>query len=163
MKCTACDLHTVRRKIVKGVGNPDGDILVLCEAPEAVEDATGRGFISKPAQILFSLFTEAGFDLNRIYFEYMVSCVAKDFKSGETREPSAQEILACAPHIALSSQNKTLVFFCGSVVTKYYKKQFKNHFKITNLQYLLSQGWKSSDDYWTMVNKLKEVLHEVSK
>jgi len=52
MPCVRCKLHTTRRTVVFGEGNPHARVLFVGEAPGSVEDQTGRPFVGPAGQLL---------------------------------------------------------------------------------------------------------------
>ena len=109
--CSACALG-VRGKGVPGMTvlpegqttsdvavavSPDDLVMVLGEAPGAVEQERGKPFVGQSGELLHSMLKEAGLE------SYYVSNIAKHqpFKDshGKQQAPSKTEIEACAPFL----------------------------------------------------------------
>ena len=102
--CAACSLG-VRGKGVPGqfVGeeSPDGDlvgsVMVLGEAPGAVEQERGKPFVGQSGELLHSMLRECG--LVSYYASNMAKHQPFKDKHGKQQAPSKTEIEACAPFL----------------------------------------------------------------
>ena len=106
--CAACSLGA-RGKGVPGrfVGEPgahghlspgeSGLVMVLGEAPGAVEQERGKPFVGQSGELLHAMFEECGLT------SYFVSNIAKHQpykdRNGKQQAPSKTEIQACAPFL----------------------------------------------------------------
>ncbi|MDE1810853.1 MAG: NUDIX domain-containing protein [Candidatus Micrarchaeota archaeon] len=86
-KMKAWDLS---RKLVKGDGPLDADIMIVGQAPGRNEDLQGRPFIGISGRLLDNMFRIAGLRRNRLYITSVVQ-----FFPPENRMPSDEEIEAC--------------------------------------------------------------------
>src|SRR5258708_23910414 len=51
-ECLKCPLGHTRTKFVFGTGNANADVMFICEAPGADEDAQGEPFVGRAGQLL---------------------------------------------------------------------------------------------------------------
>lgn len=89
--CECCSLCRNAKNIVFGEGNPDADVMVIGEAPGAVEDETGRPFVG-PAGRLLTDIIEKGMGLKRgdVYIANIAKC-----RPPGNRDPLPEEIREC--------------------------------------------------------------------
>ena len=73
--CTACpELAATRTTVVVGDTPTGARLLVVGEAPGAVEDQTGRPFVGRSGQLLDALLAEAGLPRARVAVLNTVKC-----------------------------------------------------------------------------------------
>ena len=93
--CTRCKLHSGRRQIVFGVGDPNAAIMFVGEGPGADEDRVGEPFVGKAGQLLTKII-ESGMQLRRdeVYIANIVKC-----RPPRNRDPEPDEVEACEPFL----------------------------------------------------------------
>ena len=91
--CTRCpELAATRTQVVVGSGPPDARLVVVGEAPGAVEDETGVPFVGRSGQLLDRLLLEAGTSRDRVAVLNTVKC-----RPPGNRVPSRLETANCRP------------------------------------------------------------------
>ena len=88
--CTRCKLHTGRKNIVFGVGNPKADLMFIGEGPGAEEDRSGEPFVGPAGQLLTKIIQAMGFSREEVYIANIVKC-----RPPKNRDPEPDEISAC--------------------------------------------------------------------
>ncbi|MFB6260432.1 MAG: uracil-DNA glycosylase family protein [Thiohalorhabdaceae bacterium] len=63
-ECTACPLHASRTQTVFGVGDPQGSVMFVGEAPGAEEDRLGEPFVGRGGKLLDAMLAAIGLDRN---------------------------------------------------------------------------------------------------
>ena len=82
-------------RIVVFRGSPSAKVMVIGEAPGALEDETGTPFVGRSGQLLDSILTAAGFDVaNDIYVTNIVKR-----RPPENRDPTVKEIMFYRPFL----------------------------------------------------------------
>ena len=81
-ECTRCKLHTGRKHIVFGVGDPNAWLVFVGEAPGADEDEQGEPFVGRAGQLLTRII-EAMKLMNEIDSEYDGEIVNIYVESGQ--------------------------------------------------------------------------------
>lgn len=89
-QCTACPLHTGRRHVVFGEGDPQSDLMLIGEAPGKTEDEQGRPFVGRAGHILNEAFCELGMKREKIYITNITKC-----RPPGNRKPRKKEIEPC--------------------------------------------------------------------
>ena len=92
--CTACSLSATAINHVPGEGNPHAKFVVVGEAPGATEDELGRPFVGKSGDLLTKILE--AIQLKR---EDVFICNVLKHRPPGNRNPSAPEIVACAPFL----------------------------------------------------------------
>jgi uracil-DNA glycosylase len=92
--CQACPLYETRTKVVFGAGNADADLMFVGEAPGAEEDRQGLPFVGRAGKLLDQLLEEVGMNREDVF----IANVLKNRPPGN-RDPEADEIAACKPHL----------------------------------------------------------------
>lgn len=77
--------------------SPDDLVMVLGEAPGAVEQEQGKPFVGQSGELLHSMFKEAG--LESYYVSNIVKHQPFKDKQGKQQAPDKVEIEACAPFL----------------------------------------------------------------
>jgi uracil-DNA glycosylase len=93
-ECTRCKLHTKRKTIVFGEGNPSAQLMLIGEAPGAEEDMQGRPFVGRAGQLLMKMIEAIGFQRSDVYIANVLKC-----RPPENRNPEADEIAECSPFL----------------------------------------------------------------
>ena len=82
--CTRCNLHSTRKMIVFGSGNPHADLVFVGEGPGADEDEQGLPFVGRAGKKLTEII-EKGMKLNRERDTYICNIVK--CRPPENRDP----------------------------------------------------------------------------
>jgi len=91
--CTRCPALAATRTTVVVGDTPDGArLLVLGEAPGALEDQTGRPFVGRSGKLLDQVLAEVGLPREQVAVLNTVKCRPPD-----NRVPTAQEKANCRP------------------------------------------------------------------
>lgn len=91
--CQRCDLHTNRKNVVIGRGNPKpSPILFIGEGPGEQEDIQGEAFVGRAGKLLDLLLEALEIDKESYYIANVVKC-----RPPENRIPSKAEVEACMP------------------------------------------------------------------
>lgn len=90
--CERCALSETRTNVVFGAGEHNADLMLVGEAPGAVEDREGRPFIGRSGRLLTRALAEAGIARKDVFITSMLKC-----RPPENRDPSTLEIEACRP------------------------------------------------------------------
>ncbi len=91
-RCRACGLRDTCRGVVFGEGDPESGIILVGEAPGAVEDELGRPFVGPAGQLLDRILLAVGFRREQVYITNTVLC-----RPPGNRVPSPEEVAACRP------------------------------------------------------------------
>ena len=92
--CEDCELSQTRKKVVFGEGNPDADILFICEKPGEEEDKSGRPFQGRAGAMFDIVLDAVELDRDDIYITNVVAC-----RPPENRDPARLEKQACMPRV----------------------------------------------------------------
>ena len=92
--CT-CTLRETASRAVPGDGSADADILFIGEAPGKKEDETGVPFVGAAGKFLSEMLASIQLRREDIYITNVVK-----YRPPENRDPSPEEIAACAPWLA---------------------------------------------------------------
>jgi DNA polymerase len=93
-ECTRCKLHSGRKTIVFGVGNPRAELVFVGEGPGADEDEQGIPFVGKAGQLLTKMIEAMGFRREEVYIANVVKC-----RPPGNRDPEPDEVAACEPFL----------------------------------------------------------------
>ncbi len=93
-RCTKCELCNNRTNVVFGTGDPDADLMFVGEAPGYYEDEQGEPFVGKAGQLLTKIIESIGMKRSDVYIANILKC-----RPPENRNPSADEIVMCSPHL----------------------------------------------------------------
>src|SRR3984893_11171177 len=93
-ECTRCKLHSTRRKIVFGDGNPKAELVFVGEGPGADEDAQGLPFVGRAGKLLTQMIEAMGLERKDVYICNVVKC-----RPPENRQPEEDEVSACSPFL----------------------------------------------------------------
>lgn len=93
--CTQCSLHQSRQNSVPGVGPDHAPWMFVGEAPGNDEDEKGQPFVGQAGKLLDNMFAALGLSREKnVFITNVVKC-----HPPANRNPSAQEISACAPYL----------------------------------------------------------------
>src|SRR4029079_12771444 len=93
-ECTRCKLHSERKNIVFGTGNPDAALVFVGEAPGAEEDRTGEPFVGAAGQLLTKMIEAMGLSRDEVYICNIIKC-----RPPGKRNPEPDEIASCEPFL----------------------------------------------------------------
>jgi len=93
-ECTRCKLHSTRRKIVFGDGNPRAELVFVGEGPGADEDAQGLPFVGRAGKLLTQMIEAMGLQRKDVYICNVVKC-----RPPENRQPEEDEVGTCSPFL----------------------------------------------------------------
>lgn len=92
--CTRCKLHTGRKNIVFGSGNPRASLMFVGEGPGGEEDMQGLPFVGKAGQLLTRIIEAMGFKRDEVYITNIIKC-----RPPGNRNPEPDEIDTCFPFL----------------------------------------------------------------
>jgi uracil-DNA glycosylase family 4 len=114
--CTRCKLHTGRKNIVFGEGNPKAVIVFVGEGPGFEEDQQGRPFVGEAGQLLTDII-EKGMKIKRaeVYICNIVKC-----RPPGNRNPEPDEVESCIGFVKkqIRSINPKVIITLGNVPTQ---------------------------------------------
>ena len=93
-QCVQCPLAGIRTLAVPGEGSADAGLMFIGEGPGHDEDLQGRPFVGRAGQLLTRIIEAMGLSREQVYITNIVKC-----RPPENRNPSGDEIAACAPYI----------------------------------------------------------------
>lgn len=113
--CQRCPLHTGRKNLVFGEGNPEASIMFIGEGPIATEDEQGRPFTGPAGQLLDKMIVAMGYSREQVYIANVVKC-----RPPQDREPSAEEKVQCRPFLIaqIESVKPDVIVTLGKVATQ---------------------------------------------
>jgi DNA polymerase len=88
--CKRCKLHSTRKNIVFGSGNPQAKVMFIGEAPGADEDEQGLPFVGRAGQLLTKIIEAIDFSRDQVYIANIIKC-----RPPGNRNPEGDEIAAC--------------------------------------------------------------------
>jgi uracil-DNA glycosylase len=92
--CTRCRLHSTRKSIVFGIGNPEADLVFVGEGPGQEEDNQGEPFVGNAGMLLNRIIAAMGLTRESVYICNVVKC-----RPPENRNPQDDEIQCCVPFL----------------------------------------------------------------
>ena len=118
--CEKCGLCKFRKTIVNGTGPSTAKIFIVGEGPGLKEDVYGQPFVGPAGTLLKRLMSAAGLDYRDVYFSDTVRCLPKG-TSKAVREPSYEEIEACAPYLEqeIAEIKPTIIVPAGNTALRY--------------------------------------------
>lgn len=93
-ECFRCKLHSGRKTIVFGEGNPAAKLMLVGEAPGADEDEQGRPFVGRAGQLLMQMIKAIQFEREDVYIANVLKC-----RPPNNRPPEPDEVAACSPFL----------------------------------------------------------------
>lgn len=166
-KCTKCNLHLSRSKIVAGRGSEkDSKILFIGEAPGISEDILGRAFIGDNGKILDKMLDKAGIPQGLCYFTNTVLCRPCDGKRLPNREPSKDEVFACMPNVQQVIKKIALegVIVVGAIARKFYGNKFPGVpvLEVTHPAVILRKGGVACSLFYDNVHKMRAFYERIA-
>lgn len=97
--CQNCILHTTRRRLVFGEGNPESPVVFVGEGPGREEDEQGRPFVGRSGRLLTAMIEECfGKPREFFYIANIVKCrPTVNLELTKDRPPDKSEIAECLP------------------------------------------------------------------
>lgn len=92
--CKKCGLHTTRKNIVFGAGNPNAKLMLVGEAPGAEEDQQGAPFVGPAGELLTKILQAINFKREEVYITNILKC-----RPPRNRNPEEGEIKACTTYL----------------------------------------------------------------
>lgn len=89
-----CNLRYTAKNLVFADGNPDGDIMLVGEAPGRDEDIEGLPFVGRSGQLLDRMLAAIGIDRSAAYIANVIP-----WRPPGNRTPTPQETEICRPFI----------------------------------------------------------------
>ena len=118
LDCTKCDLSSLKnRRPVPGWGNPNANIMLIGEAPGAVENKSGKPFVGRSGQLLTNMLRLADIQSARIYTTNVAKCWPDSDKNGKQKSPTKKQMATCISHYLvkeLEIVNPSIVIALGS-------------------------------------------------
>lgn len=93
-ECTRCKLHTTRRSIVFGIGDPNSPLMFVGEGPGEQEDKRGEPFVGPAGQLLDKMIEAMGWSRQSVYINNILCC-----RPPGNRNPQPDEVAACKPFL----------------------------------------------------------------
>jgi DNA polymerase len=93
-ECTRCKLHTTRKSIVFGVGDPDAPLMFVGEAPGEQEDKRGEPFVGPAGELLDKMIEAMGWTRDSVYINNIIQC-----RPPGNRNPQPDEVESCKPFL----------------------------------------------------------------
>jgi uracil-DNA glycosylase family 4 len=114
-ECTRCKLHTGRKNIVFGVGNPNAWLVFVGEAPGADEDDQGEPFVGRAGQLLTRIIEAMRLTRDQVYICSIIKC-----RPPGNRNPEPDEIASCEPFLVgqLHAIRPKLICALGNFATQ---------------------------------------------
>lgn len=113
--CRRCKLHTARKHIVFGEGDPGARLVFVGEGPGFEEDRQGRPFVGAAGQLLTKIIAAIGLDREQVYICNIIKC-----RPPGNRNPESDEIESCAPFVRRQLKAISPQFVCtlGTFATR---------------------------------------------
>jgi DNA polymerase len=106
--CRRCQLHTGRKHVVFGDGNPRARLVLVGEGPGYEEDATGLPFVGKAGQLLTKILKAIDLTREEVYICNIIKC-----RPPGNRDPEPDEIAACLPFLRRQIRAIRPKFICA--------------------------------------------------
>ncbi len=89
-----------RNNVVFGSGNPDANLMIVSDAPEAPDDRDGAVFAGLSGELLSTFLTSVGTSREEVFITYAVMCRPTQQADPEKpRNPAAAEVKNCLPRL----------------------------------------------------------------
>ena len=115
-ECSRCRLHSNRRNIVFGEGNPSAIVALVGEGPGREEDRLGRPFVGAAGKLLDRIIAAMGWRRDEVYICNVIKC-----RPPKNRDPLADEIEQCGPILRrqLRSLSPRAILALGSFAAQF--------------------------------------------
>lgn len=113
--CRRCKLHSGRKHIVFGAGNPNAELVFVGEGPGADEDEQGLPFVGRAGQLLNRMLRLIEIRREDVYICNVVKC-----RPPGNRTPELDEIASCSPFLfrQIAAIQPRLVCCLGAPATR---------------------------------------------
>ncbi len=113
--CKRCKLHSERKTIVFGEGNPKAKIVFVGEGPGKDEDEQGRPFVGRAGKLLDKIINAMGMKREEVYICNVVKC-----RPPGNRNPEPEEVSSCEPFLIkqIRSVSPEVIVCLGLVAAK---------------------------------------------
>lgn len=117
--CTRCHLYKKCLSPIPFEGPVNAPLLIIGEAPGAVENQRGRPFVGPAGKLLRSALRETGFDTKKIMFANTISCFPYP-----GRTPTKEEIEICKINLRMQYKlsKARYVLLLGNIALQSFKK-----------------------------------------
>jgi DNA polymerase len=124
--CFKCDMCINRTNIVSGRGPINARIMIIGEAPGAMEDRHAIPFIGNAGQLLRAILRKFFIEPKDIYITNVVKC-----RPPANRTPSDTEVYNCKPHllIEIAKVDPKIILVLGSTA---YRSLLSSYASISN-------------------------------
>jgi len=114
-RCKRCQLYKTRKNMVFSSGPATAKVMIVSEAPGAMEDQMGTPFVGAAGKNLDGLLQEAGLDRKNVYVCNLLKC-----RPPGNRDPLPDEIEACRRFLVgqISAVGPKLVIALGRISAK---------------------------------------------
>ena len=101
LACVRCaHLASVRKNVVFGVGDINGQLMFIGEAPGADEDEQGEPFVGKAGQLLTKIIQTMGLARGSVYIANILKCRPDTpGQASGNRKPTPEEMQTCIPYL----------------------------------------------------------------
>lgn len=118
--CTLCpELAATRHSVVIGTSAPGARLLIVGEAPGALEDETGVPFVGRSGQLLNRLLAEAGLRREQVAVINTVKCrppanrLPTRLETANCRPWTSQQLTILQPQLVVTLGLSAAVWFLG--------------------------------------------------
>ena len=95
LSCEKCDLCKTRNNVVFGVGNPNGEVMLVGEGPGENEDLQGEPFVGRAGKLLDEMLELIGLSRKKnVYIGNIVKC-----RPPQNRDPLPGEQEKCIGYL----------------------------------------------------------------
>ncbi len=114
-ECVKCDISINRTNIVSGRGPINSNIMIIGEAPGALEDRLGIPFVGNSGQMFRKILRKFFIEPKDIYITNVVKC-----RPFNNRVPENIEIRNCLPHllVEIARVNPKIILLLGSTALR---------------------------------------------
>tara|TARA_Y100001968_G_scaffold217938_1_gene200522 strand:- start:4272 stop:4832 length:561 start_codon:yes stop_codon:yes gene_type:complete len=112
LKCSSCGASLNVSSVVVSRGNPNADLMIIGEAPGAIEQEIGEPFLGRSGKLLDLLLNQVGIDPDReVYICNVIKC-----KPLKNRRPTKAEIKRNKPWLLqqIKLVNPLIIVLAGS-------------------------------------------------
>lgn len=163
--CTACALHTTRKRMVGTRGHTPASVLFLVEAPTMADEALGRIMVGQADKFLVNILAQAaetaGIPTPEYHISPMVFCRPTNGSNLDNREPKPQEIIVCMKNVmrVVMAVNPRLTVLVGPLVRDNYARELPESVYILPPGFLMKQPAR----YNVNMRNLAEALRKYAK
>lgn len=155
--CKRCSLCEHDNTVVVSRGNPAKGIMLVGEAPGAVEDQDGVPFSGPAGQLMDQAFAAAGINTNlELYLTNCVRCrpIASEFSGKQNYTPKVDQRRQCLPFLLheIKLINPRIVIACGAIAAE-------TLFKLKQPRMTAIGGTIVNPDVPQLQNKICYIMH----